>query len=408
MNMANSLNELLYLPNEVDALFAKVLTKNDDSGRHGVLIPKEAHIMFPEFPNFREGEAVNHTLKLQYLLDRSGDAEWREGSWKHYHRYPERRMTALGCRKLDQAPEGALFVVARHRADLFSKQKYEIHVLYPSDSRYGAVLSFLLPAGGASLPGLSALDLAWQGDAALPKEGLEKLLEHFDRIHALGFVKTMRPGDTGIGYTFEELMGIEENNDRTADFEGIELKTRRLSRKRSSEGATKVNLFLREPTWTDTLKAKDRILEYGYIDPTGRRALYTMVQKSENTHGFSFSVDESAARLLLMRSGSPVGFWSYQDLETRLREKLHETAFVDAKTRKSGAHEEFKYLRLTYCTNPSVEALLDLIARNEVMLEVRMHVNERGNPRNHGSAFRIKERSIPSLYASVTQLRDNK
>ena len=31
-------------------------------------------------------------------------------------------------------------------------------------------------------------------------------------IQALGFVKTHRTGDTGIGKTLEDLLGIKENN----------------------------------------------------------------------------------------------------------------------------------------------------------------------------------------------------
>ena len=31
-------------------VFAKVLTRNDDSGRHGVLIPSDAYSYFPNLP----------------------------------------------------------------------------------------------------------------------------------------------------------------------------------------------------------------------------------------------------------------------------------------------------------------------------------------------------------------------
>ncbi len=35
-------------------------------------------------------------------------------------------------------------------------------------------------------------------------------------IRDLGFVPTMRAGNTGIGYTLETLFGITENNIRTS------------------------------------------------------------------------------------------------------------------------------------------------------------------------------------------------
>ena len=43
----------------------------------------------------------------------------------------------------------------------------------------------------------------------------------------MGFIQTMRPGDTGIGYTFESLLGIPANSATTPDFKGIEIKTKR-------------------------------------------------------------------------------------------------------------------------------------------------------------------------------------
>ena len=49
-------------------------------------------------------------------------------------------------------------------------------------------------------------------------------MQFFDEVSSRGFVVSLRTGDTGIGYTFETLVGVEENNDKTADFKGIEIK----------------------------------------------------------------------------------------------------------------------------------------------------------------------------------------
>jgi hypothetical protein len=53
---------------------------------------------------------------------------------------------------------------------------------------------------------------------------LATLLDKFDGIRNRGWIPTLRLGDTGIGYTFETLLGIRENNDQIADFKGIEIK----------------------------------------------------------------------------------------------------------------------------------------------------------------------------------------
>lgn len=49
---------------------------------------------------------------------------------------------------------------------------------------------------------------------------LQEFLFIFDEISAQGFIKTLRLGDTGIGYTFESKAGIPENNSKEADYKG--------------------------------------------------------------------------------------------------------------------------------------------------------------------------------------------
>ena len=50
------------------------------------------------------------------------------------------------------------------------------------------------------------------------------IISEFQRIKNLGFVKSNRPNnrDGGIGNTFEDYLGVQENNLREADFEGFE------------------------------------------------------------------------------------------------------------------------------------------------------------------------------------------
>ena len=56
---------------------------------------------------------------------------------------------------------------------------------------------------------------------------IDEIAVKFAAIRDLGFVPTMRAGNTGIGYTLETLFGIAENNIRTPDFGEIELKSQR-------------------------------------------------------------------------------------------------------------------------------------------------------------------------------------
>ena len=49
----------------------------------------------------------------------------------------------------------------------------------------------------------------------------------FLEIKNKGWIKSVRNGSTGIGATFEYLLGMEENNLEIPDYNEIEIKTKR-------------------------------------------------------------------------------------------------------------------------------------------------------------------------------------
>jgi hypothetical protein len=396
------LANILINPENVDGVFSKIITKNDDSGRHGVLIPTSAYAMFPEISDFRPTVPQNYTEKITTLFRENETVLAKASSYKHYHRYPERRITALHSKKLDNAPTNTLIVVAR-RNDV--PTGYEIHVFYPSEPEFSLLCSeFNFPD---VQPGLFYLDKDWSLNETIKQSaGLLELLDMFDGIKAKGYIRTMRAGPTGVGYTFETLMEIKENNDGWADFKGIEIKTFR-SKELKLTGADKTNLFLKEPRWKDGLKnMAERVRQYGYIDDEGRHALYSTVKIRQNSHGLKFEIMHVKDEIDIQRYTVPIAFYGFEDISKRLREKHTETAFVAALHKGAGVNEEFHYGTLTYCLNPDVNAFNSLIETGDVMLELRMHIKSNGTVRNHGSAFRITKNKLPDLFKKVVCLRD--
>ncbi|MBU1487108.1 hypothetical protein KKH56_03545 [bacterium] len=57
--------------------------------------------------------------------------------------------------------------------------------------------------------------------------GYSELLERLKAIKEMGFIKTHRAGNTGIGKTLEDLLGITENNIPGPNATMIELKSAR-------------------------------------------------------------------------------------------------------------------------------------------------------------------------------------
>jgi hypothetical protein len=53
------------------------------------------------------------------------------------------------------------------------------------------------------------------------------LRNKLQKVKKMGYVVSMRKGNTGIGYTLETLLGIAENNIKLPDLGTIELKSKR-------------------------------------------------------------------------------------------------------------------------------------------------------------------------------------
>lgn len=398
----SELKNVLIDPDNVDAVFCKIITPNDDSGRHGVLIPIAAYSIFPDISGFDPSVRKNYTEPIMTLWKSEAGIQRKASSFKHYHRYPERRITALRSQWLDNAPANSMILVARHKDN---DRIFEIHVFYPEEPTYKRLIDDLKIA--LIKPGIFYLDKEWDVRKHVKQsEALLELLERFDGIKAKGFLRTLRPGPTGVGYTFETLMGIKENNDSLADFRGIEIKTFRSAEMKMNV-AEKTNLFLKEPRWSDGLSnMADRVRKYGYIDDDGRCALYSTVKIDENSHNLKFAIASPDEKVHIERQSVPIAFYRYDDIRKRLDEKHNETAFIAAQAKGKGSAEEFHYRALTYCLNPSITSFMTLLASGNIMLELRMHINSSGGVRNHGTAFRVMKNRIPDLFETVRCLRD--
>ena len=53
------------------------------------------------------------------------------------------------------------------------------------------------------------------------------IIEKFNEVKKIGYVKSHRENNTGIGKTFEDFMGVEENNIQGPDLLGYEIKSHR-------------------------------------------------------------------------------------------------------------------------------------------------------------------------------------
>lgn len=84
----------------------------------------------------------------------------------------------------------------------------------------------------------------------------DQFVKRIKEIREMGFVKTHRKGDTGIGKTLEDLLGISENNIAGPDFGTYELKSGR------KDSSSMLTLFTKAPSPKGANKELLRVFGY--------------------------------------------------------------------------------------------------------------------------------------------------
>jgi hypothetical protein len=381
-------------------VFAKVLTPNDDSGRHGVLIPTDAYAFFPEFQIPDPTQNATRTFPaFDCLACRQVTL-----SYKYYERYPERRITRLPgiLNNLTAGPRLVVFLNAKH-SDGTTAYYFDC-ANSAADGRFNELFRLIF---GAELQPTSGAFVTRPVDApAFAADAtLNELLGKFDEVRGRGWIDTLRLGDTGIGYTFETLCGIKENNDQTADYKGIEIKCQGL--KEGAIGASgKINLFQAGPTWISKLTTIDRIKALGRACETGLYSCYSQVTTTPNNLGLLLQVLSAENKIDLLKNTDAVGYWPFARLQKRLAEKHSRAAFVKAEIRSSKAITKYNYKELVYCERPSIERFVDLVCNRNIVFEFTMSEKSTGRVRNHGYPWRlIREEFLDQLFTFQVKLR---
>jgi hypothetical protein len=211
------------------------------------------------------------------------------------------------------------------------------------------------------------------------------------------WIQTRRAGPTGVGYTLEDLIGIEANVRQIADVDGVELKAYRRG---ALSGAGKlVTLFSKTPHWVHPDQGIGLLRRYGYRDERrGRRALYCTIVCTPNSLGWQLQFRSDGRRVYALRSKEEALHYSFSTLEKRLKEKHPATLFIQASARGSGRGEEFRYEDVMLCRAPSFSNFLDLAAEDFIGLDLTLSEKENGVARDHGYLWRIREPKIPELF----------
>jgi len=239
----------------------------------------------------------------------------------------------------------------------------------------------------------------------LPQEVLE-LQTSIKSIYHEGWIQTMKAGDTGVGYTFESLIGIEANSSKEPDYKGIEIK---CSRGKSS---TLQTLFSKTPNYANLEnKRKDLVINNGYWDSIrSRYALYITIKASEiNSKGWQLVLDDKSERIYVSQHGKAVVYYEYNILKNSLAQKHKQTVFIKASSKdrntKNDSNELFLYDSAYYCEESSFINFISLMEEGKISLDFAIHHDpETGKTRDHGFLWRISKEYIPLLFKKQIKL----
>ena len=239
-----------------------------------------------------------------------------------------------------------------------------------------------------------------------------KVIKEFKRIKALGFIKSRRLNDTGIGKTFEDYLGVDENNLKDPDFAGYEIKSHRKS------SASFVTLFTKSPTIP--IKANPMLREK-FGTPEGKLKIKT-VRTSVFSHKWNTYKKEFSFKIVVNDKQKTIDLiskkingrkiivecsWTFSDVKSAFL-KLNSLFFVTAEREKKRVHKYFHFTNATIFNKPTFQKLIDLIKEGKVMIDIRLGVyssgKNEGKAHDHGTGFRIKSNDLSLLYKEVIEV----
>jgi hypothetical protein len=227
----------------------------------------------------------------------------------------------------------------------------------------------------------------------------------FEEIKNRGWIQTDRHSDQMLGNTFEDLIGLLENNYPHADWNGIEIKAHR------NETSSLVSLFSKSPNFPSGANTMLRT-KYGVSDNKyGMPKLNTTIgSKNFNTHrsGFAFKVatDRFNERLNLIikntlndQDESQNVYWDFSDLKKHVENKISKIALVYGDNKRVNETNYVRYTKFDIISNITFENILRAIDNDDIKIDIRIGVygsgKNIGKTHDHGTAFRI---STSKLY----------
>ncbi|MDR0917919.1 MAG: MvaI/BcnI family restriction endonuclease [Oscillospiraceae bacterium] len=230
---------------------------------------------------------------------------------------------------------------------------------------------------------------------------LDDFVREYEKIKAMGWIPTRRPGPTGIGKTLEDLLGIIENNLDMPDFGNYELKSVRTN------AASMLTMFTKAP---QPPRSNGLLLnKYGYVSEgiygNDTKVLHATLSADRFTsirgnNQLKICCEEDGI-YFESQNGVEDIYYKRETLRDCFNRKYKGTfVYAYADSRGAGLNEEFHFIEAYAVSGFSYDEFAELLERGIIKVDIRIGQYPDGRLHDHGTGFRIRECDQVQLFKS--------
>lgn len=242
------------------------------------------------------------------------------------------------------------------------------------------------------------------------EEIINKFKRKFYSIRDMGYVKSVNNLSSGVGLTFERLMGKPVDNFPLPDFENlIEIKTKLAYSKRP------IHLFNLSPDGNSFCENKRLIEKYGYNNMNNRNlkafhgtVFANKISKIGYNRYFTLKIDykEEMIKLLVYDEYDNLidnsSYWDFDKIEIALKRKMQYLALVQAWSAHKEGNDYYKYYRYDLYKLSNIYNFIHLIEKGIISITFSMGAfydeEHYGKVHDHGTTFDIQKEDLNKLF----------
>lgn len=242
-------------------------------------------------------------------------------------------------------------------------------------------------------------------------------VNRLNEIKEMSYIESHRRGDTGIGKTLEDLLGISENNIAGPDFQVYELKSGR------KDSSSMLTLFTRAPL---PKGANRKLLDaFGYMQrkvprdyrqmsltgeeidesdiPAEEKELHVTVD-SIRPNSVGLKLEIRGNRLYIANEEGVEAYYDNETLKKAFESKYHRLIYVLANHKKEKSKEYFWFNECYLLDGFGFERFSELVKDGTLKVDVRIGHYPDGRLHDHGTGFRILPKYLPQCFETIQRI----